>query len=557
MPDTAIQLLNSASQTMADVASRMDKSMSQQLAIQQQAHQFEVDTTMKGLQFGEMSRMNDAQIQNMKDQNYLAAQKFELEQELRPKMVETQRLQMEAYAARAKADMDMRAQAATKDIFGVWNDYAGRQILHTGNPDHAKEYLGYMADVTTKMRMGEKIDNGLIKGQIDAIADKYKDKIIAFDDKRNYTPEESMLFHSISKPIGDIYDKNNPVIKRIEDQLSVNYYNVPQDQASEWLNKFGAALGGGDKTKIGEIEVNRDQFQLNKKIIENAEKQAYAYDKISLDPEKSDTVRKDAMAKAKEKLAERDKLMEDNRKMIRDTLQGNYLLNKANTDKVEKPVVDVRKVGESEKIFGIETNNTKDPTLKIIAKNVTSFAQIFINQETEDGKQKELGRADTLKTELRFLDDRLGWFQQNKVKDIRDPNTIKDIKEKVDQGVDATYKNGEGLAQQFTKEKFDKILSNVDRPIPIEVSEFVSDIVHKGKAKTQSFSRAISGDPDTLKSISNAGRITIGKSGNVEGFDDVMKIIGTIDNQYEREVVIKELYSCIVTAGLASRLERK
>ena len=519
MPDTALALLNSAQQTMSDVANRIDRSMTQQLQVQGQSNRFEVDTMMNGYQFAEQSRMADAQIQSMKDQNYLAARRFELDQELRPLQVQAERMRLEAYANSMKEQTEMKARAYAQTMFNSYDQLAGRQILHSGSADHAKEYLEFKADTEAKIKNGEKIDTNYITQKINEINGKYKDSPIPWEG-RKYSPEDQMLFHSISPDVGKAYDMMNPAIKQQANSLAVTMLEMDQKDMPDFMEKTGQKIWLPEQ--IGALSNVRRIYQDKKRLSKELDAEYFRMNREAFDEKTPVDLRAQRAAESSKLLKEKIAAENEMAEIVKNVSIGNYM-GFSKVEESKKQVDEKPKYDKPESASGITNNNTKDPTSSVISEKYKSFAAKVYGADSDKFNNDKIPE-----TELRFL--YLNWYQEHKLREQPTIEATNQIKKEIDRGIDSTGDVG----IKFTKSRIDAILSDVNKAVYVPVPDLVFD---------KAWGVGIGSEYDKLLGLS------IGKNGKIKSYDDAIKLLNSIDSKYDREIVAKELYSAILTAG--------
>ncbi len=540
MADT-IQLINSAAQVTSDAYNRIDRAMSQHLEVNQRSQEFAVEMTAKAAQFAESSRMNDAQIENMKADNYIKGQQFALEQQLMPLKVQSMVMGMEAQKYRFLREKQEADRAASDQIFGVYDDLVGRQLLHTGNTDHAKDYLGYKAQWMSYIGKGGKFDPIKYEEGLNKMNTKYKN---APGGTSDWNPESQYLYESISPKLGRAYELKNPIIKKNRDGIAAGALAMTDAQFGEFFGKYGNLY---EQDESGLIGAGRVQFQLNRKTIEDANRQIMALQgHLTANPDLEPQDRAYVENQLKQQIETAKKAESQNMTMMNEYANGRYGISSEPIKKDAEPKKEPADFNKFAKagppVLGIQPVDPSDVQGKAMKQRMEGF------KSTLSG-----GRADYAPELEEFKGVDMAWFNENRQTEPMDFNTTSEVKHQIEQNVQALG----DLGERFTKEKVDGLLSKIKIPVSIPVSKDVAEIsVHTPFPKLGDIGVPYD-TSDIQKFIKFGGPEGSKSKDSYKTFDSIMTDLNKIKNIHERRAATEELYAALLTASLSDAVTNR
>ena len=542
MAENYMQLLTTGAQVTSDVFNRVDQAMSKNLEVRSEAQKFAVGMTAKAAEFAEETRMNDANIQNMQQDNYLRGQEFALEQQLAPLKVQESILRLEAYKAQAadrvKANQFNNFNSIVKGYEPVINNH----LLKTMNPDMANEFAQYRGKYMANVANGGGFSGEDYQKGLDKIISKYSG---SKPSERPWSATDRFMLAQISPDLAAAYDQQNPILKQHRNGLAASYLTEKEEQAA----KFVQYRTLYSDEEWGAMSLSRRQVQANlnqMKEYDDEEARLRARMALTTDPEELSNHTK----VLKTFTDKRQELLEMNMNMVNNHSLGKYGMT-------AKPIVDdAKKEPEPEHIDTASYLDKKETVLNIpISKD--SFVKEMRLKANDIAAIVTKGYGDNVdpqETELKNVG--FEWFVNKGDGKRPDVATMFSIKKKIQDNLDALGNIGD----RFTKETTEAILEKIPVPVSVPISIALADSLHK--ATGASMSAKIYSDRDNIFAYNPDMETAIpfmrfgGSSKSIvkdsfTSFEQLMDVVKKLP-RLEREGAEKEIYAAILTAPLSN-----
>lgn len=563
MAETSLQMLEIARGQSAQLIGSLENSMKTMLDTQRMAGQAEVNLRLQGLQFAEEQRQNDANITQINNANTIAAKRYELDAELAPLKLETERLQLETQRQIALQNKRATDVNFMKTITAPWSKSVASQFARNENPAYMRAYLELESQWLAKVSGGEKFDGDAYQRGINQINEQFKDS--KADPNAPWSAEISNMMGMVDPQTQQQYNMRNPEVVASKNMLTGSF--LESENTAEFWEKYGRMFEG-DEVLVGKMDVARTAFQANnyamKGLVAQMQKLGPAIG-VTSDPKEQARARKeyDALYTQYEDLQKRNA----NIKLSFTTGKLDNF-DQPQTPPVAPPIADLNKLPKdppsSDATLGIEGGD-ESTSLKI---RVDKVRKLF---ETEEGKAKN--PADPLaESELKFVSG-LGWFENN-LSTSMDSNTKKRIKYEIMDGIEAT-----GSKSMYNETKIRELFSLVsEEGSSIPISPFLAKKLFSnlsegerskilGKELNQGFMNAIetamAGDTyheGTNYSISFGPTAKDKKSkenvkdASFNTYEGIENFINKEKSKEVRALLRQELFAALTTATLDSAI---
>jgi len=560
MAETYLNLLNSAAAVSAQVYEQIDHSMSQRLNVEAQAGRFQVDAMAKAAQFAETQRMNDEQIINMRANNYMQAQRLEVEKQLMPIKLQTANLQLESQKLSLQRQQEQEGKQHFDSLTSIYDDQIGYALLQTESPEMAQEYLGYKARVSDYVSKGGKFDSPKFEEGLKAIRSKYATVQPTSVNQVEYNPQTSYLLEQISPKLAAEYGKRHPLVQGSRNSMANNFYNA-DDKGLNSIMSSGAIDKLYDQSEIGQLWIGRNTVQQNYANIERWQK--------DLDRSLYGRAQAQANNADPEALTQYDKnisdysnqirsAMDQNMKIFKDSSMGKYGIH---TDVVppvgaaspEQKTTDISGYKAPDETLGYKSavnpdiNRRQQQQKAGIDKTV-----LAVTRTAKDAKGNDIQAVHVNDTELANLD--FGWFEQNATGKAPTVAAREDMATRIYDRIDEMKGKGKSIGEIVTKDKMDKLFQTIDTNVQIPISPSLDYYLNNA-------------DVNITKSASEAGlfqandygdkKFAVFGKGHIENSEDILAAVNKIKSPVAREAAIQELYSALNAASLTSGMTTK
>lgn len=535
--------MNSSQQVASDAFNRIDKAMTQGLESNLRAGTFAVEMTAKAAQAAETARMNDAQITQMQQENYIRGEQFATEKAMLPLKIATMNLALRAGEAdlmRQKEEIDRQN---SDKIFSTFDDRVGMQLMRTENANHAKDYLGYKAQWQNHIMSGGRFDAAAYQRDTDAMAAHYEKDGIAPEGEYSY--EKHALFSSVSKSLGDTYERKNPSVKKNTNGLAVGTLTMSDNDFGDFWPKFGHLYNkeSSGLMGIGRSIYKQNEYLIEKKRAENSKLQSY----ISVGAlEEGD--KKMTAYQISENSKEIESAQKMNSEIMKNYSNGVYgvpekaVAPNASDAKKEEDLNKWKSADGS--VLGFPKASALDPQGKAINENVTKIMEL-VSSKAGTGNAKTLfgvgvdGGID------------LSWFNnENRSGGSLDTKTMNDFRNRIEKGMSSI----KDLSEITSPGAIDELLGNINKSVDVPMGIYTKKKLGSStqESKSKSYTPSMGGPPQQDQQY-----FSFGKNGSIKSFDDIIKLTNSIRNKNEREEVTRELIASVYSASLGSAVTNK
>lgn len=565
MADTPLQMLEIARAQSAQAFGSIERSIQLGLETQRLASQAEVNLKFQGLQFAEEMRRNDAAITQMNNQNEIAAKRFELESQLAPLKLETERLQLETQkqvALNAKRQTDLNFMST---ITAPWDKSVASVFAQNQNPSYMRAYLDHKSQWLGKVSSGQTFDSAAYQKGIDQINQQFKDSKPPQDGAWNQ--EVSMLLGMADRETQEQYNMRNPEVMASKNMLIGSFLET-KDTSKFWSD-YGRMFKG-DEVLVGKMDIARTAYQSNQNAMEGLIAQMQRLPTIIAASEEGSPEQASARKEYSSLYNQYTELQKRNQNIKLSFATGNLdTFDKPQPAPVAPPIVELNKLPQE--------NTT--PTMGVLGGGESSMLKTRLERVSNLFASEESRKTDPANplssTELRNLN--FSWFESNLKPEEPDTTTKKSIRNKVMDGIEAT-----GIKGRANEQRINSLLSTMDKEINVPISPWLAkqlfdnlDQVTLGGVVKQDinlsniFADSYSYNPDNEYFINVGGSLDYtsdkfaakaraGMTGagiaSYKAFED---LITKIPNKAAREEARKELFSVITTAAISSALSKR
>ncbi len=543
MAGETIQLINSAAQVSSDAFNRIDRAMSQQIETTQRAGEFAVQMTAKTADAIEQARMHDATIEKMQIDSKLRGEEVAIERSLMPLKAQSYMLQMQAEKARIEKYTRENDLQNANAIFSTYNDLAGREILATGNPQHAQDYLRYRAQWQSHLLNGGKFDAGKFEQGLNTINSKYAGQ--KMPEGSDWNAETQNLYNAISPQLGKAYEMRNPVVKKNIGALAMTSLTMSNNDFTDFGTKIGGQVFGD---QFGTLAIGRMQYQDNEKTIEKLRSR----NQQLMNVQYSDQVSEEEKAAARKELEANNNTI-TTAERTNNLIRANYAQNKYGTPEAysgptqEKPEnkqgkQDLYSNPEPKPRLGYKAENEMDLKGAKVLNRLADIASIAVDSK----KGKDEKPISDESTEFQLLD--LNWWAGNHRDEEPNDKTKIDIRDRIQKGVDAVGSVGEVVTENKIRKLFEKLDKSKITEVPL--SDFTAEQLGMDKP-TQGFISAPGGN---YKTEPQKQVIYFGAKSQFSSAEDIAKHVDKVKDKGMRQEVLKELYAALATATISQAL---
>jgi hypothetical protein len=259
MAESYMQLLNNQQQVSKDVYAQIDRAMSESLASQARASQFETEMVAKAADFGEQIRMNDAQIQSNRDRNFLDYKRYEAESALQPLKVRNELLETKLREREIAQSIERDSQDKFNKIIASVDGRFANAILNSPNPTLADKYLK-----TKSQWYGDAIRSGVINedrynSQLESLIEESgKDQ---FDTSNGRNDQLFNTLQAINPVVAAEYKKNNPYTRQEIAGLGPVLLNAKDDEFNAVMARSGGLMDQQMKSSLIADRVKLDTLR--------------------------------------------------------------------------------------------------------------------------------------------------------------------------------------------------------------------------------------------------------------------------------------------------------
>lgn len=569
MAQTPLQMLEIARAQSQAFINNLDRNIGLQLQTQQEASNAEVNLRLRGLEFAENQRMNDARIDDINNTNALRSQEFQLRAELAPLELQTKRLQLETQRLQtlnAKRETDL---SFMNTITAPWDRSVSSNFAQHQDPSYMREYLNMKSQWMGRVSNGEQFNPDAYQRSVDQLNQQYAGASPA--DTKSWNPEVSYLLGLTDRSTQEQYNLRNPEVSASRNMLMGSYLDT-KDTGDYW-NRYGS-LFRGNEDLVGKLDIARTTYQNNQSEISNLQRQLDVQRALMIDQRNPDVA-----ANARQdytNISNQIKKLQETNLNIRTSVNSgsldlNSLLNPTVQSEQTTPIARLDSLPETPQspVMGVEGGG-ESTTLRTRLQRV---ADLFT---TEDARRNN--PADPLaETELRNVN--LSWFESNLKSEEPDDATKTRITNEIRDGIEST-----GINNRANENRVSKILESMDKEIAVPIDPWLArqlydhldsttlSSVVRSKLNSDSFVHAlVSGSEKynpkgqyyinvgaqtdfTSEDFINTSHITASGIGTYKAFE---QIINKIPNKANREEVRKSLYSVISSAAISSALSRR
>lgn len=540
MAAETLQLINSAAQVSSDAFNRIDRAMTNAIESNQRSGQFAVEMTAKTADAIEQARMHDASIEKMQIDSKLAGERLAMERAMMPLEAKSRSLEIQTKQMMLLRQKQLLDKQNADQIFSTYDDLSGRQILATGNLDHAKDYLKYKAQWQSHLMNGGRFDAVAFEKGLNQLNTQYVGKPGTANDE-DWNPETQYLYESISPKLGRAYEEKNPVVKKNKNGMAVGSLTSTDTGFTTFWDKFGKLF---TEEESGYIGAGRSAYQSNEMTIdkltqENSKLSLYASVAGLPDEEVART-----QATIKENGQKIDAARRQNNLMMANYSQGKYGVpveekEPAKSQEVKQGNTDLKKAEESPLGFKADGNidfqgqrtKTKLSDIAAVAKNGIKDKRI------ED-------------TELRFLD--LDWFSTNRQGNEPDDATKIDIRERIIEGIDSVGNIGDVITENKMDNLFKVMERNNKNSVSVPISDYTAELIGLSSYDTSVGVPVVSTAQHRPKSENNF--ISFGSKTGFNSAKAIIERAEKIKNLGDRQEALKELYAALNTAAISQSL---
>lgn len=200
-----LDMLNSSQQQTANLFARADQALNALSNQRIQKEQFQVNTAFRMAEMAEQSRFNDAQIENLKLENFYRAQSYELQKELMPLKIQEAQLALEARRADAERQHLGNVEGQFNSITAPFDSIVAGKIFEFNDPKLGEEYMRLKQDYKERAMRGETFDGGAYEAKMNDIIGR------ATKQAEGFNGEVSQYVGSLSPELGKTYETRNPL----------------------------------------------------------------------------------------------------------------------------------------------------------------------------------------------------------------------------------------------------------------------------------------------------------------------------------------------------------
>jgi hypothetical protein len=573
MPEnTAIALLNSASQVSSDIYRRIDANLAQdtnahlqdqkvvleaaQLQEQQrqafakefavgaglqlQESQFKADMAYKAATFAETQRMNTAQITNLEFDNKLKADQFRVQQMLTPLTLESARMKLQNDTYQFKLKKDEYDNKNFSDMVAIHDEVIGYDLLGTESIEQAQEYNSFKASWKDRVLKGEVYNNDEYKAGVDAIRDKYKD---VKPTENGWTQQKSTMFHHISEPMGRQYDQTHPGQQRAATGIAVSMLTADEDQFSKDMSTYSYLY---NPDAVGYIGAARTTVRANMARMAELDKEhgsvVRALNETSADNAPQREFNEGRLQDIQDEYNARKA---QNKQISINVGKGNY----QNADDPVKanlggPKVNLEEYSKWKPQLGFQAqNDIADSEGERIAEDLSSI-KANLGEFEDDGKRSVLKGIT------------FDWFNDNRPTGTMDTKSMLTIKDKVAKNIQSV----DNLSSKFKPESINKILDKIDGGLAVPMSKEAVSIINR------EYSGSLGSQVLGTESVFDTEQNTYRFNGDKEGMfspgairtrADIDELLRGIKNIKDRRTVANDLYAALTTAALGSAVQSR
>jgi hypothetical protein len=542
----AIQLLQLANQQTANLYNVIDRNLTQKANLQLQISNNEANLAMKGFEFGEQVRMNDARLEQAAAANAIQAQRFELEKQklnrdmqLFPIQVETEKFKLENERTRA-AFLERKAQNELfSDAIAPIQSKFAAAFASIQDPDMAREYTEIISRAKAGIASGNNINLEELDRNVSSLIDSKKDSPFKSD---QYNPEVAQYLQVFAPNEAKRYETRNPTIQKNRSLLGGSMLTA-SDSAFAQIAEQEGHIFTPEETKVivtGRTVVSQLESENNKIIDTISKLDGYAAAAKGLTDDQKKTYLSERFA-----LTER---LETNRKQI-NGIANNISSGNFSLDISEKP--------QEQDTPPAPTTSELESRFKTGAPSASSYLGLpnellenkrdenratRINQYVQDLKQAT-GRLDN-SFPKEFLGIDFSYTLQTAKNDIPNFKTLANIKDTIDSNLRNLY--GEGKEREFHKRYGENSIDNILKKIKVSHTVPLSEFAMEKLYGLRSFE---------VKSDTEVRGIEMGKSGHISSYKDMERLIDQIEDKDERKEVERELVSAILTLGIGAAIQ--
>lgn len=551
---TPLQLLQNAQQQSAQAYAQVDSVLTRTLNINAQAQAQEVDLRLKGLQFAEETRMNDARITEMNNLNEIRAREHESNMALAPLRMETERLRLQA----AQSDFALKKQQQDVNLFGAitspYDQTMGSYFMNNPNPEFMRSYIDYKGRWLGRIAQGQSFNPEEFESGINDISDNFKEAASTPPDQWSGEVSHMMGIIDPSGRLQKQYDARNPVNVENVNSLARSLITAPDNQAPSISDKLARFA---PPEKFAQATIYRDIYRSNEATMkQDYQNISSLRSAISSLPE--------VTAQDRQRKLNMGKQLEQQEQIYRQKQQTNLRILSNITNGNFNPIQEEEPSTPQEETFSIRGHLDQVETVMGISQSGSDLLETRARAQSlvsilSDGSES-VGDL-TSNTELMNID--LSWWQENSTGDLPDRGSLNRIKQRVRDGIDSI-----GIEGRFTKTRADSLLEQVREPVRVPINPVVSELIRKHSDRyTDIFSS--SGGVYDLSSIKIGGvadfeskgvsAVTARALGNADGiasFEAINRIVSKMPTKATKEEVRKELYAALITAATGNIVSR-
>ena len=570
MAEEYLALLDSAQRQAQIVHEQVATQLDRSMQLQRENTEFQVGVAMKGLQFAEESRMNDARIHEMEVQNQLRASEFDLRRreldlklQEQPLIREARLLSIQATKDERKARIENYKAAQFDKTVSSFNDSMGMFLIGTESQDAAKEYNSLRGQWRNKVANGEEFDSQAYETEMNSIIDKYKDA----KPTGVWSPESQMIFGLISPSLERAYQMKNPVVGRNANAVAGSLLTAPADDFTKGMGTLGSLW---DDNYRGLIAANRTTYQQNEAVVKNNFMRIREYDdaiqKIDDSTPEGASQKAHYASVMKGLITDNEARSTQNQKIMQDTMSGKL-------GEVESPP-EIKEIKSRLSIPTLQdsaSGKNLKPVFSVAPSKDSVFGKVYdglkkVEEIIDPEKSSGIGKS---------LD--LSWFSDNVTGEV-DYATINKIRTSIEKDIDDL----DDLDEQFNPENINKLIGNLKGKKSIPINSLLGASLNATPLTMVTSGLRYDTSPDNPKNKKSLQErssgntkyedlqyaLVFGKQGGfldkiadsgkiISSFDDIQSMLKVIDSKSVRERAKRDIFAALVTANINESLEYK